>query len=405
MHIKLLFRLAYRDLWFDKKITFCMITSVVAVLAPLLLLFSLKYGIVTQLSHELMSNPRNLEIKIVGERSGNHFDKPWFDEMAEMPEVQFVIPLTRALNLQADFKQSLSQFVSDVTLIPTGKNDPLLPVQVMLQRNNSVILSEVTANRLGIKSGETTNLVIRRQVDGKNQLKEIPLYVEQILPAHTINQQAAFLSLPLLIAIEQYKDGKDFDEKLLEMTPHFSIPDMKFSKARLYAKQLDDVAILAEKLNKQGIEVRTEAEAIAEVKMIDHVLNTLFLVIALISVIGAFASLAGSVMTNIERKRKEISLLALFGLNPMEIRGYLLAQAILLSSSAFVLAFLLYLFGSVIVDTVLGQFLADGVFVSHLLISHIVLAFIFTLVFSLLIAFFSSNKAIQIQPAESLREV
>jgi hypothetical protein len=51
----LIIRLSFADLWYDKKVSFCIIASVISVITPLLLLFSLKYGVVSQLRQQLLN--------------------------------------------------------------------------------------------------------------------------------------------------------------------------------------------------------------------------------------------------------------------------------------------------------------------------------------------------------------
>ena len=56
-HWRLLIELASRDLWFDRMVSLCIMASLIAVIAPLLLLFGLKYGVVSQLRENLRSDP------------------------------------------------------------------------------------------------------------------------------------------------------------------------------------------------------------------------------------------------------------------------------------------------------------------------------------------------------------
>lgn len=89
----LLAKLALNDIFYDRKVSFCIIASLVAVIAPLLLLFSLKYGIVSQLRHQLVNDPTNLEIKIVGNLN---LSQDWFDWLKQQPESHiffFIAPL------------------------------------------------------------------------------------------------------------------------------------------------------------------------------------------------------------------------------------------------------------------------------------------------------------------------
>lgn len=99
MRVKLLCRFVLRDLIYDRKVSFFIVSALVAVIAPLLLLFSLKYGIVSQLQNQLLNDPQNLEIKINGMQSNKTLDQNWFADLRQNERVRFVIPLTRSLNM------------------------------------------------------------------------------------------------------------------------------------------------------------------------------------------------------------------------------------------------------------------------------------------------------------------
>jgi putative ABC transport system permease protein len=81
--------MALSDLIHDRKVALCIIFSLIAVIAPLLLLFGLKNGIVSQLRHQLLDDPRTREVRITG--NGN-YDFTWLERLAERPEVGFSIP-------------------------------------------------------------------------------------------------------------------------------------------------------------------------------------------------------------------------------------------------------------------------------------------------------------------------
>ncbi|SUB36740.1 ABC transporter permease [Pasteurella multocida] len=134
--IRLLSQLAWRDLRYDRNVSFCIIASLIAVIAPLLLLFSLKYGVVSQLRAQLMNDPRHLEIKIVGNLN---LSSEWFAWLQQQPETQFVIPLTRSLNTIVDLRSDTRHFVSDVELLPTAPNDPILaPLQLQQKKSGGI---------------------------------------------------------------------------------------------------------------------------------------------------------------------------------------------------------------------------------------------------------------------------
>ncbi|WZB70456.1 hypothetical protein WJ968_33725 [Achromobacter xylosoxidans] len=56
-----------------------MIATLVAVIAPLLLLLGLKHGVVSSMQDELARDPRNLEIRML---SSGSYDQAWVDELA-----------------------------------------------------------------------------------------------------------------------------------------------------------------------------------------------------------------------------------------------------------------------------------------------------------------------------------
>ena len=84
----LLCRLALQDLWHDRIISFCIASSLVAVIAPLLLLFGLRFGIVSQLQDDLANDPRNLEIRML---SSGSYDQAWIAQLRQRPDVGFAI--------------------------------------------------------------------------------------------------------------------------------------------------------------------------------------------------------------------------------------------------------------------------------------------------------------------------
>ena len=117
----LLMQLSVADLWHDRKVSLCMAASLMAVIAPLLLLFGLKHGVVSQLQQELLSDPRNLEVKML---SSSHYDLDWLERLRQRPEVGFAIGQTRSLNTQADLQGERGRFADNIEIIPTQAGDP-----------------------------------------------------------------------------------------------------------------------------------------------------------------------------------------------------------------------------------------------------------------------------------------
>lgn len=297
-----------------------------------------------------------------------------------------------------------------VELVPTDDDDPLMKLEnkpLRLRRSNGVILSENVAEQLDVKVGEVISLFTGRVLDERNERIEIELKIDGILPKVKTppGRKLAFVSLALLLEIEDYKDGfqiKRFTKNPVTTGEIKTATRNQFSKARIYANGLDDVYPIAQQLKNQGIETLTQDRQIAEARHTDEVLSILFGIIAAVAVSGAMMSLAGSFLANIERKRRSLSLFGLFGLTGWEIRWFLLWQAVILSTLAFVVALAFFSLGSSAVNVIIGS--GQEQWLSLLEVRHILVAFVSTVSLSAIIAFFGGRRAALIQPAESLRE-
>lgn len=409
MKIKRLVLLSFKDLWFDRKVSFFIIASLIAVIAPLMLLFSLKYGIVSQLQQKLLDDPKNLEVKVVGVVGNKTLDLQWFDILKQRAEVAFAMPLLGTLNMQANLRKTSIENSENVEFLPTDVGDPLMVLEgqmLVLSQPNGVILSHKVAEELNAKQGDKIELWTSRILEERTERIKIPLIIEGVLSRSKTGMRVAFTHLDLLIEIDNYKDGFRVSRYVSEPVTSGKILTTfrdRFSKARIYANSLDTVVPLAKWLKSIGIETETQDHSIEQVRQIDSVLSTIFMIIAVTAVSGAIMSLSGSVLANIERKRKELSFLRLLGITKAEIQLYLITQSFILAIISFSLSAIFFSVGSTVINILLGN-LAQNEFVSFLTIKHIVSALIATLVLSTLVAIYGGKKSMQIQPSESLRE-
>ena len=398
----LIIRLSFADLWYDKKVSFCIIASVISVITPLLLLFSLKYGVVSQLRQQLLNDPQNLEVKIVGNLN---LDDAMFDWIRAQPETAFVIPLTRSLNTQADLIKDSSHFVNNAEIIPTASGDPLTNDLPTIDNENKVLLSALSAEKMQVTVGSRIKLIITRQLDGKFEKGVTELEVIGIIPENRYSRTAAFVSLNLLIAMENFYDGYQSDLFATQVGKLNPPNHTSFARARIYANSLDSVAPLSFKLREKHIETRTQSNAIENIKAIDRVFSFIFSVIAITAGFGCILSFTGSFLSNIERKRKDIAFMRLLGFQSKNIMLYLINQAVILSCLAFLVSIILFLLGNHAFNSVLGENLISQPIVSRLQFRHLVVAFMLTMFIACIVVVIGGQRAIKIQPAESLREV
>jgi putative ABC transport system permease protein len=397
----ILLDLSFRDLWHDRMVSLCLIASVLAVVAPLLLLFGWKFGIVSQMRQDLMADPRNKEIKMIASAS---LDRAWFARVGSMPGVGFVLPLTRSLNALADLHKDSSHFVDNVELIPTAKSDPLLGNRRELQSATGVILSASAARQLEVAAGDSITLRVLRSLNNKTERAQMSVKVEQVLAPESFSRPAALIDLTLLVALEDFRDG--FKVPLLQITNGDEPREReRFARARIYADHIESVEALANRLTDEGIQNSSRLADIKTVQSIDQVLGVVFSVIAWTAVLGCAASMMGGLMANIDRKRKDLALLRLFGFGKNVLPLYVVNQALVLTLLGFALGCCIYALGSHLFNQLLGAFLAADRFVCRLEPIHFLVALGCAMLIAALVSGIGSLTVMQIEPAESLRDV
>jgi len=400
--LALLARLSLADLWHDRNVSLCMAASLVAVIAPLLLLFGLKHGVVSQLQQELLSDPRNLEVKML---SSGHFDQAWLQRLQDRPEVGFAIGQTRSLNTQADLLGAHGRFADNVEVIPTRASDPLLATDLSELAPDQVILSERAAERLDAKAGDTLRLRVARRLNEVNERGERTLQVCAIVSSVRFARPAAFVSPELLMELEHYRDGYLVASLGASSGQALDALNVGYARARVYARDIDSVAPLERWLNEQRIETASRLAEINSVKAINHVLGLIFSVIAGAALIGCIASLVGAFLANIDRKRRHLAVLRLLGFSSLAVSAYVVLQALVLSLVGYLGGLGSYYLGSLLFDRLLVSSQATGAFICHITVWHGLVALLLAFLVAGLVALIGALRAIRIQPAESLREL
>ena len=397
----LLGRLALQDLWHDRIISFCIVSSLVAVIAPLLLLFGLRFGIVSQLQSDLASDPRNLEIRLL---SSGSYDQAWVDSLRQRTDVGFAIGQTRSLNTLADLQVDSRHFIENAEVIPTGAGDPLVG-NLKIRHANEVILTQEAARKLALSVGDTLTLRVSRQLEERREWGRKSLVVVGILPPTWFNRAAIFIQPSLLMMLEHFRDGYAIPELGISSGQPLHGKPARYSRARVYAKSIDDVASLERDLRAQRIETSSRLADIENVKSINRVLGVIFNTIAATALIGCIASLIGSFIANVDRKRKHIAVLRLLGFTGPAVAGYVALQGCLLSIVAYGGGYGIYLIASQVFNRALADSQTTDQMLCKITLEHSLLALVITVVVALLVAGIGACRAIKIEPAQSLREI
>ena len=381
---------------------------IVSVLAPLLLLFGTKQGVVEIMRELLLKDPRNLEIVIF---DNTRLVPGWFADLRARPDVRFLIPRTRTINTIIDLKRG-RRAMNHVEVIPTAEGDPLLPPDVLPPSDiDAVLLSHAAAKQLMADRGATIKGIVSRTVEGQFQEAAISLRVNGIVPERFFSRPAVFTSLGFLEGIEAFREG--FAAPALDLLQGLSPPTRTdYASARLYARTLEAVAPLSDKLRTDGIQVRNRAEDIARMQGTDRLLTRVLSMVAFMSAIGGTLAFGGAMWIVIERKRFSIALLRLIGLSGNGVVVFVLWQALVIAVMAFVTAYMLFLLGSEALNyyakSVFLGLMGRGASLGSMCwlgVQDSVVSAMLTLALTSLASFLGTAHAKSIEPGECLREV
>jgi putative ABC transport system permease protein len=302
-------RLALSDLWHERVLFLCSVLGCAAVLAPLVVLFGLREGVVAGLRAELLEDPRAREVVSVVNRT---LEPAVFERLAADPRVAFLVPRTRALSativLENPARGGSGQRVE---LLPTAANDPLLPGFSVIDADE-LVLSASALQRLGLAAGDPVLASVARTRDGQREVLTLPMRVGGGAPLAAATRDAAFATLPVLLLVEDFLDGVvGTDARPATETAARARP---FAGFRLHAARLEDVPALDQDLRLVGIEVASRAEAVAGLLRLDRNLALLFFALAGAGGAGYLVSLGVGLWAQVERKRRDIALLSLLGM-------------------------------------------------------------------------------------------
>ena len=395
-------RLSFRDYSHEWRMSGCFILALSSVLAPMLILFGLKFGIVHTMVDELVENPINREIRPIG--SGRYNDA-WIDAYRNRQDVEFIIPKTRALAATIQLKSKTAKRILSTELLATASGDPLLVgIEKVPQEYSQVILSQAAARKLKVNAGDEIDASLARQFQGKRERVHLQLQVIDVADVAVTTRNVAFVNLDLLIASEHFKDGRSVPELGWEGNSEDSI-ERVYPSFRLFARSIYDVDKLVRVLETEGVRVKANVGEISTVQSIDQNLSVIFWIIACVGALGFSFSLGASLWANVDRKRKDLSVLRLVGFKSGRIVLFPVLQSLYTALLGWLLAVLVYLAFEHLINRFLAPRLNLDQALCFLLTEHFLWALGLTLVIALFAAILGGIRASNIEPSDGLRDI
>ena len=378
----MLFKLAVRHLLFERMMTICQIAALACLMAPLLLLFSLRFGILQELQNQLLNDPKVLALTL---DTSYRLDATFFKQLEQRPEVGFLVPQITALNALIDLK--FPGTVARVSVLPTKVGDPVvlrsgIPYEQDLA-NDEVLVSYDLAQARELSPGDSVTMVVSRIQNGKRESVRTQLKIKGIVSERFVGDDSLLLNLDMVNAIDDYRNG--FNPVLLSDGSNVNTRPRLYAKFRLYAKDLEQVIPLYYYLVDQHLNVSSKVREIENVKALAHVLNFIFGVIASVSLIGGALALTGLVLSALRASKRNFVLLRLMGQGQKGIYSVVLVEGMIISALGFILSLVLYSLGAGIFNTYFGTTLG-GSMISQLTIGHIALFFAATVLLVMVIS-------------------
>jgi len=397
---RLVIGLAARDCLHDRRLFVCFAAAFAAVLAPLLVVYGLKYGIIDHLISSLVENPEN---RLIVPNGNRNVDSAWFQRMAARPDVAFVIPRTRSLAATVDIFRSDGRTLPAVELIPSAAGDPMLGPEAALIDTRTIIISAKAADRLGVGAGAPLTVLVRRVSGQGREAASVAVTVGAVSRAAAFDREGAFVSLPLLTAVEDWREGLAAPEFGWEGTP----PPQEgrfYARFRMYARSIFDVVPLAADLRREGVDVDTRAVQIESIVALDRNLSLIFLLVAGIALAGYTLSLGASLWANVERKRREISIIRLIGVPRGAARAFPVIQALLIAFAGLVGAILVYAAAAIALNTLYSGDYVEGAEICRLTGVHLAIVAAGSLAIGVAASALAAASVVRIEPSEGLRD-
>lgn len=395
-------RLSFRDYSHEWRMSGCFILALSSVLAPMMILFGLKFGIVTTMIHQLVENPANREIRPIG---SGRYDDAWIDQYRNRGDVEFIIPKTRALAATIQLKSTSANRIVSTELLATAAGDPLLTGLTSVPKDYSqVVLSQSAAKKLKVSIGDEIDASLARQFQGRRERVHLPLEVIDIADEVVTSRNVAFVNLELLIASEQFKDGRAVAKLGWEGNSD-ELAERVYPSFRLYARSIYDVENLVNDLEKAGARIKANVGEIQTVQSIDENLSVIFWIIACVGALGFSFSLGASLWANVDRKRKELSVLRLIGFKSGRIVMFPVLQSCYTAVLGWLLAVLVYLAFEYLINFFLAPRLNLDRALCFLLAEHFLWALGMTIVIAIFAAILGGMRAARIEPSDGLREI
>ncbi|MGG7567333.1 hypothetical protein ACQ5SO_14375 [Rhodovulum sp. DZ06] len=320
---RLALRLALRDMAREPAHVLGVVALIAGVLAPLMLLFAIKAGVMGAVVDALRADPNMRRIAI----TGNHaFTQEDLARLRGWPEIAFIAPQERSLARRLEARPPEARAYERAGLMGTEPGDPLLPEGLEIGPGQ-VALSPALARKWGVGPGARIELRAARGSPPTARMR-LEAEVVHVLAPGRVGGDVLVVPTGFVHEVEAFYDG--------HALPAYGAPDgpplegrvTRYENFRIYARSIEDVGPLALRLSDElGVTVQSREGEIAPLLGLEKDVGTALGVLAVCAGLGLACALASLFWSNVERKQGALAFLALIGLGPRALALFTLAQA------------------------------------------------------------------------------
>lgn len=246
--------------------------------------------------------------------------------------------------------------------------------------------------------------VIREKGDDEQYPERKVVFDARVKFIDDLDENTALLPMSLLTQLGLLKVRELQDGLSNKGEPAFMLKKRGYTGFRMYADSLENVISLKESLMQEGIKTSSRADRISEVLSLDRYLSLLFLLIACASILGAVCCLVANVYANVERKRKELAILRLLGVNSLELGIFPLVGSITLTLGGIIVSLIVFYILMYVINSMFSYQLSGDEKFCDLSFYQAVNTVMIACAIASFSGIMASRRIMKIEPSESLRD-
>lgn len=392
-------RLAIKELLDEKVQVVCIVALIAAIAAPIMLLLSVKTGVMETLVGELRKNPEMRQLYV---RGNNEFGNTELETIRGWAQSGFVVPEARSLARRLQMKRPGGRKFFSVTLVPTAAGDPLLPADTILSEGE-VAVSARLGRVLELQSGDVLTAYGRRG-NPPTALLRRDLRVAYILPVGALGGWAVLMNADEIDRIEAFYDGYALPKLGVPNGRDPSSRPASFESFRIFATDIADVAELEVRLETLlGVQVMSQAGKIGSILDLSKNLALALAVLVVVGLVGLAIALASLFWSTVQRKKLSLSLLALMGMGPRDLAAIPVIQALICALAGSLLTLTVAIAGAFATNMLFADRLPRGSAVAVVHISHLLVVSATICLVSIAASLVAARVAARSDPAAVIR--